>query len=73
MRAMPTFMVFRAGDKLGEVTGANAAGLQVRLLFLFLCRSLARAGPRGGDLRSLFRSLTLSSTRAQALIKKYSE
>ncbi|GAA5847301.1 hypothetical protein JCM9279_000227 [Rhodotorula babjevae] len=28
VRAMPTFMVFRAGDKLGEVTGANPAGLQ---------------------------------------------
>ncbi|GAA5936432.1 hypothetical protein JCM3775_000819 [Rhodotorula graminis] len=28
VRAMPTFMVFRAGDKLGEVTGANPAGLE---------------------------------------------
>ncbi|KAK6540348.1 hypothetical protein TWF694_009150 [Orbilia ellipsospora] len=28
VRAMPTFMVFRKGEKVGEVVGANAAALK---------------------------------------------
>ena len=28
VRAMPTFMVFRNGEKVGEIVGANQAALQ---------------------------------------------
>ena len=33
---MPTFMMFKEGSKIGEIVGANPAGLTVRAYFLLL-------------------------------------
>lgn len=31
IRAMPTFIVFKSGEKVAEVVGANIAGLQAAI------------------------------------------
>ena len=38
---MPTFILFRRGQKVGDLIGANPQGLQVRVVFCFMLFALA--------------------------------